>query len=444
MLTNTFTPHVGGVARSVEAFSSEFRKRGHRVLIGAPYFDATPEEETDVVRLPAVQHFHGSDFSVPMPATGRLKSPLHAFRPDIVHSHHAFLLGDTALRVAATRNIPVVFTHHTLYEEYTHYVPGDSPRLKRFVVELTAGYGNLCNAVIAPSGSIAQLLRQRGVTVLIEAIPTGVDVDLFAAGDGAAARAAMQIPPDVFVVGHVGRLAPEKNLGFLTDAVARFLLTNERAHFLIAGDGPLKQEILEKFAAFKLGSRVHLAGVLERKALAGIYRAMDVFTFASLTETQGMVLTEAMAAGVPVVAVDAPGVREVVQDRVNGRLLPHEDAPQFIDALAWVTGLDSTEQQRLIKNAYCTAQEFSIATTASSALALYGRLIGKQPTMKNIDASRWACAGRRIKEEWKILRNVSHAVGDAVLSLPKAARCQGYGSSTGQHETSARRRPIAT
>ena len=302
-----------------------------------------------------------------MPATGRLKSPIHAFRPDIVHSHHPFLLGDTALRVAATRNIPVVFTHHTLYEEYTHYVPGDSPRLKRFAVELTTGYCNLCNTVIAPSGSIAQLLRQRGVTVLIEAIPTGVDVDLFAAGDGAAARAAMQIPPDAFVVGHVGRLAPEKNLGFLTDAVAQFLLTNERAHFLIAGGGPLKQEILEKFAAFKLGSRVHLAGVLERKALAGIYRAMDVFTFASLTETQGMVLTEAMAAGVPVVAVDAPGVREVVQDRVNGRLLPHEDAPQFIDALAWVTGLDSTEQQRLIKDAYCTAQEFSIATTRGLA-----------------------------------------------------------------------------
>jgi len=111
-----------------------------------------------------------------------------------------------------------------------------------------------------------------------------------------------------------------------------------------------------------------------------------------------------------------------VRDRVNGRLLPHEDAPQFIDVLAWVIGLDSTEQQRLIKDAYCTAQEFSIATTASNALALYGRLIGKQPTMKNIDASRWACTRRRIKEEWKILRNVSHAVGDAVLSLPKAAR----------------------
>jgi glycosyltransferase involved in cell wall biosynthesis len=420
MLTNTFTPHVGGVAQSVEAFSTEFRRRGHRVLIGAPYFDGTPGNETDVVRLPAVQHFHGSDFSVPMPVIGRLKSALHAFRPDIVHSHHPFLLGDTALRLAATRNIPVVFTHHTLYEKYTHYVPADSPRLRRFVVDLATGYCNLCNAVIAPSDSIAQLLRQRGATVSIDVIPTGVDVDLFAAGDGPAARAAMQIPPEAFVVGHVGRLAPEKNLGFLTDGVARFLLSREAAHFLLAGEGPLKQEILKKFAALKLDGRIHLAGVLGRKALAGIYRAMNVFTFASRTETQGIVLTEAMAAGVPVVAVDAPGVREVVQDRSNGRLLPRENMPQFIDALTWVAGLDSTEKQRVIMGACCTAREFSIVTTATSTLALYARLIGQQPIMKNIDASRWASARRRIKEEWRILRNVSHAVGDAVLSSPKA------------------------
>ncbi len=132
MCTNTFTPHVGGVARSVEQFTDQFRQRGHRILVVAPEFPDIPAKESGV--LTAVQHFNGSDFSVPVPIPGMLHAALDRFRPDIVHSHHPFLLGDTVLRISASRNIPVVFTHHTQYERYTHYVPGDSELLKRFAV----------------------------------------------------------------------------------------------------------------------------------------------------------------------------------------------------------------------------------------------------------------------------------------------------------------------
>jgi glycosyltransferase involved in cell wall biosynthesis len=107
MVTNTFTPHGGGVARSVQGFTDEFRKRGHRVLVLAPLFEGTPENELDVVRIPAVQHFSGSDFSVPIPVPRRVTTALKAFAPQIVHSHHPFLLGDTALRVAAACNLPI-------------------------------------------------------------------------------------------------------------------------------------------------------------------------------------------------------------------------------------------------------------------------------------------------------------------------------------------------
>jgi 1,2-diacylglycerol 3-alpha-glucosyltransferase len=117
MLTNTFTPHVGGVARSVQGFTEEFRRRGHRVLVAAPVFKNTPKDEQDVVRFPAVQYFNGSDFSLPVPAPVRLVSLLRRFHPEVVHSHHPFLLGGAALCIAAARKLPLVFTHHTMYDK---------------------------------------------------------------------------------------------------------------------------------------------------------------------------------------------------------------------------------------------------------------------------------------------------------------------------------------
>ncbi len=419
MVTNTFIPHVGGVARSVQGFTAEFRRRGHRVVVVAPIFEGIPGGETDVVRIPAVQKFNGSDFSVPMPATGKVISALKTFSPHVVHSHHPFLLGDTALRVAATRDVPVVFTHHTMYEKYTHYVPGDSPGLRRFVLDLVTGYCNLCDAVIAPSETVAGEIGRRGVTVPVHVIPTGVNVEIFGKGDGMAFRERAGIPPDAFLVGHVGRLAPEKNLEFLTGAVVRFLRNTRGARFLLAGEGPLKTKIRQAFSDQGLADRFHFQGVMDFPELASAYRAMDVFAFASRTETQGMVLTEAMAAGTPVVALDASGVREVVRDGVNGRLLSREDEEEFVSALGWVVGLSPEERQRLGEGIAATAESFSLPNTALRTLALYESLVAGNPSRKTIDPSPWSSARKLVGEEWKIVRNIAHAAGHAVLSLAK-------------------------
>jgi len=213
MMTNTYLPHVGGVARSVSTFAEEYRKLGHQLLVVAPKFDGPPlsrREAQIVERVSAIQHFNGSDFSVRLPMAATLSRRIDKFQADIVHAHHPFLLGDTALRVGATKNVPVVFTHHTRYEDYTHYVPFDSPALKEIAINLSTQFANLCDGVIAPSASIARLIRQRGVTSPIAVVPSGVDVAGFAAGDKARARRRFKIPPRAFVVGHTGRLAPEK------------------------------------------------------------------------------------------------------------------------------------------------------------------------------------------------------------------------------------------
>jgi glycosyltransferase involved in cell wall biosynthesis len=416
MVTNSFTPLVGGVARSVEAFTSRYRELGHRVLVAAPRFEGAPVAEPDVIRLPAIQHWNGSDFSMPLPITRALRSAMELWRPDVVHSHHPFLLGDTALRIAAAHDVPIVFTHHTRYESYTHYIPGDSPRLRRFAMDLATGYANLCDAVIAPGEGLAAILKERGVEVPVEVIPTGVDVAFFACGQRASFRRRWDIPGGAPLIGYVGRLAPEKNLEFLSDALAGFVQRYPRVHVLVIGEGPCRAEFEAAFAAHGLRRRLHVTGALPRELLPDAYAAMDVFAFASKSETQGMVLTEAMAAGVPVVALDACGVRDVVCDGTNGRLLAEPSVQEFVEALRAIVFLGEAERASLRAAARETAARFSMERTADQALRLYERLVEARRRERGpIGRSAWETARRRLAEEWKILANQATAAQHAWL-----------------------------
>lgn len=415
MLTNTYMPHTGGVARSVEWFSDALRELGHRVLVVAPVFADMPEDETDVVRVPAIQNFNGSDFSVRLPIPGLLGTALDEFQPDVVHAHHPFLLGETALRIRAMRNLPIVFTHHTMYEQYTHYVPGDSPAMQRFAIRLATEFANLCDHVIAPSQSIAEVLRERGVTTDITAIPTGIDIERFSCGHGAETRRRYGIPTDAFVVGHVGRLAPEKNLPFLARAIGAFLKSRPDAHYLLVGDGPSLAEIQQICASTGVEDRFHHPGVLHDQELTDAYHAMDVFAFASHSETQGMVLAEAMSAGVPVVAVDAPGAREVVRDAVNGRLLANDDEEKFAAALSWYAECSAKERAKIIQAAHDTAAAFAMPQCAARLNSVYERIIEEHDTGRSYEDNAWNTILRLIEGEWNIFTGMSSAVGDALF-----------------------------
>jgi glycosyltransferase involved in cell wall biosynthesis len=415
MMTNTYLPHVGGVARSVDGFSRALRALGMKVMIVAPEFPGMPEAETDVVRVPAIQRFNGSDFSVRLPVPGLLTEPLDRFQPDLIHAHHPFLLGDTAVREASARGLPLVFTHHTLYEEYTHYVSAESEAIKRFVVDLSTGYANLCDHVIAPSQSVAALLLQRGVTAPMTVIPTGVELAKFAKRSGRRFRKARGIPADAFVAGHIGRLAPEKNLMFLTRAVARFLQARPRAWFLVAGAGPLEEPMKAHFGEAGVLDRVRFAGILQGRDLADAYDAMDVFAFASKSETQGMVMAEAMAAGAPVIALDASGVREVVRDGVNGRKLSVEDQDAFSAALAWAADLPKDAMRAMSRQALRTARGLSSEASAAKLASVYQSVIKRKAAWEVPEEGLWRNAMRRIGAEWKLLGTIAHAAGTALV-----------------------------
>lgn len=378
MFSNNYAPHIGGVARSVATWAKALRDRGHAVLIVTPQAVGQPEHEPGVLRYPALTGIYRREFSVPWPALPWLCDKLQRFRPDLIHSHHPFLLGNTAMRLAARWRLPLVFTNHTQYHLYSHYLGFESGFVQRLVRGIAVGYANGCEAVVAPSESIAAELRCNGVKARLEVIPTGVELARFRSGDRQAFRRQHGIPYDAFLIGHIGRLAPEKNLGFLLDALLRFLAKCSDAHAVIAGEGTYKTELQRQISASAMRDRIVLLGNLSPAELQNAYAAFDVFIFASLTETQGMVVIEAMAAGVPVIALDAPGIREVVRNDFNGYLLPEADTHAFSTAMHGFVELPAIRRDAFKRAATATAEAMSMSRCIDRLISLYQSLLTKR------------------------------------------------------------------
>jgi len=416
MFTNTYLPHVGGVARSVAIFTEDLRQKGNDVLVIAPeYSDSEPQSENEghVLRVPAIQNFNGSDFSVRIPMPFIIDDTIDNFKPDVIHSHHPYLLGDAALRAARRRGLPLIFTHHTLYEEYTHYVSNNSDTMKHFAMHLSTEFANMCTSVVAPSLSIVRLIKRRGVMTPVVEIPTGVDVGFFSEGQRGQFREEFQIPQDAFVIGHLGRLAPEKNLIFLTRAISDVMGDLPNSRFLVVGKGPTEKEIVQIFQKKGIGDRLIMAGKQTGSRLQDSYHAMDLFVFASKSETQGMVLIEAMAAGLPVIAIDAPGAREVVSNSENGILLPWNASQHMFSETVRNAILNSENISRWREIALKTALQFDRKKCAEKLNRLYRGVIADSKRFAGKDngyLDTWGNLLAGIQSEWDLITEKVKAV----------------------------------
>lgn len=366
MFTNTYVPHVGGVARSVETAVNGLRGAGHEVFVIAPEFDEMPALR-QTLRVPALTNLRGSGFSAALPLW--LLTPLKLLSglvaPDVIHSHHPYLLGDDALDIARRLKVPLVYTYHTMYEHYAqHFTKGPMVKdIAEAAVMKAAHYCSMCSHVVSPSSGIMDLLLSRGVRTPMTVQPTGVDIDMFGSADRSKARDDLKVG-DRFVIGHVGRLSHEKNLEFVSGSVRAYMKKNEKALFLLVGDGPSRPGVMDSFKKDGMSSRVCYLGVRKGRELAQAYAAMDVFAFASTTETQGMVLVESMAAGTPVVACSATGVDDVVENGSNGyRVSPME----FVGALDMV--YRSNGSMRGVTK--ITAMRYSISSYIAGLLHVY-------------------------------------------------------------------------
>ncbi|MBN1869858.1 MAG: glycosyltransferase [Candidatus Omnitrophica bacterium] len=422
MMTNTYAPMVGGIEESIRSFTREFERLGHEVVIVAPECEGAPPDEAGVIRLKAIQKFNHSEFSIALPMSSLLPELMKTFMPDIIHCHHPFWMGDIALRLSSQFRIPLVFTYHTMFEHHMHYLPIQNEGIKRFIIELFTGYANLATQVIVPSESVRAILLARGVQAPMTVAPTGVDLEKYSKGDGSVIRKRSGIPSDAVVIGYVGRLALEKNLEFLSRCVAAYLKNEPKSHFLVAGEGPLGDLVKKIFDEQGVGKRLHLAGSLNGQDLVDCYHAMNIFAFASLSETQGIVLVEAMAAGLPVVAIDAPGVREVVKDGYNGRLIFEENQNYYLEALSWCLKQAPGEFERMKKNARATTKEFAVDLCANRMLEIYQEVRVKEYASPDYKNSAWGSLADRLKNEWEMFKNMMQSGGAAMADTTSSEK----------------------
>ncbi len=369
--TECYRPIVNGIVESVDTLARALRTAGHEVFCFAPRIPGYEEPDGPVFRMPS--------WPLPVPTPYRLTIPLVSRqnlngvikRLSIIHTHSPFVTGWMGLRYARRFNIPLVYTYHTQLEKYAHYIPFNEKTTQRAAISLTRLYANAADAVVVPTETMRERLRELAVTSRIEVVPSAIDVDAFGAGRRSdQLRARLGAGDRDRLILFVSRLAAEKNAGLALATLA--YSSDPTLRLVIVGDGPARADLERQAAALGVSARLKFTGELPRTALPDVYASSDVFLFPSTTETQGLVLAEAMAAGCPVVAVDTPQTREVVRD---GGELAVGSARQLAAAIGRVTSASNGDLRRRAKSA---ATAFGMTLQGARVLKVYRELHVKQ------------------------------------------------------------------
>ena len=325
LFTNNYLPFCGGVTISVETLRRGLEERGHDVWVMAPRFRGVADGAPGVLRYPSIPATTYPEFPLAIPYAPAVTARVRALDIDVFHAHHPFLLGPAAGRLARRAGRPLVFTYHTRYEKYAHYVPLTRPLVEAAAVRLSTRFAAGADAVIAPSVVVRDELVRRGVRAPVAVVPTGVDLAHFRPGDRRAARRVLGLPDDDPVLLYVGRLDREKSVDRVLLAFERVASTVPRARLLVVGHGKEAERLRRRAGALAAARGVQFLGMRPHATLPSCYQAADLFLFASETETQGLVLAEAAACGLPAVAVNASGCDEVVRDGETGLLTKGDD-----------------------------------------------------------------------------------------------------------------------
>ncbi|WP_406678530.1 glycosyltransferase family 4 protein [Moorella sp. ACPs] len=321
IFTDSYLPYTSGVVRSIVTFSNELRRLGHRVSIFAPSY-GTSRFEKDIYRFRSLRAPTFKEFALAIPVAPALPRALRELKVDLIHVHSPFLMGRLGARMARQLGLPLVITYHTLYEEYVHYFPLVPGLMRQAVRRYTVSFCNRCRLVITPTETITAYLKKNGVKVPVVSIPTGIELDRFQNLDPFWLRKYLQLPPEEIILLHVGRLGKEKNITFILQAFALIHQEVPATRLVLVGSGPLQGALQSMTRTLGISQAVTFAGSFSFDQMPAVYAGADLFIFASVTETQGLVIGEAKAAGLPVVAVKAYGVQEMVDNGRDGFLTP--------------------------------------------------------------------------------------------------------------------------
>jgi glycosyltransferase involved in cell wall biosynthesis len=392
--TNYYHPIVNGVVRSVASFRETLMKQGHNVFVFAQSDGSYKDTEPFIFRYPSLSLPLG-DISAAIPVSPFVDQLLPALKLDVIHTHHPILLGQTAARKASELELPLVFTFHTQYWEYTHYVPFPQEAIQEFlknaVHKWLKDYMQKCQHIIIPSESLKDyLVREYGLEGHYTVIPTGTNLEPFVSADGDSLRKEKGWQDETILIS-VGRLAPEKNWETLLRAFAKVLPEHQDLRLLLIGDGPAREGLQTLASELGIAEHVTFVGSVPFEEVAAYLKAADIFSFASITETQGLVTIEAMAAGLPIVSVDGSGTRDIVEHGKQGFLVDND-----ADALA--KGLhellsDPRQMKRFSNNALKKAKTFDVNQLTKQLITVYEQAIQAKKENQSVTLNAEEAAG---------------------------------------------------
>jgi 1,2-diacylglycerol 3-alpha-glucosyltransferase len=373
MVSDVYFPRVNGVSTSIQTFRRELVALGHTIRLIAPAYPAAGIDEPCTHRVPSWQVPFDPEDRLMRPAGVReLAAALEGDRYDLVHIQTPFVAHYAGIALARRLGVPCIETYHTFFEEYLHHYVPALPRswLRALARRFSRAQGAQVDALVVPSTAMRDALAQYGVRAPMHIIPTGIRAADFAGGDGAAFRRAHDIPASSPLFLFVGRVAHEKNIDFLLHAFAIAARELPGAMLAIAGEGPAVAHLQRLARTLELEPRVRFIGYLDReRALLDCYCSADAFVFASRTETQGLVLLEAMALGVPVISTAVMGTRDIVGPG-RGALVPSDNPQDFAQAMLRLAR-DPALREKLAAEAKAYAAEWLAETMALRLQDLY-------------------------------------------------------------------------
>jgi glycosyltransferase involved in cell wall biosynthesis len=381
-LSDVFFPRVNGVSTSIKTFMDGLSSLGHDCILATPEYTISPEipDSNKIIRLPArVVPFDPEDRLLKWRAFQRWIESIQLNEFDVLHIHTPFTAHYGGVKLGRRLRIPVVETYHTYFEHYLHHYAPFAPAwlTKPLARKLSVSQCHQVDAVISPSPQMAVALRNYGVKTSISVIPTGLPPDAFEFGDRNAFRFRYGIPLARPVALFVGRVAHEKNIDFLLEMCSHLKGLNPDVLLIIAGEGPAEGHLRLRTQSLGLNDHVMFIGYLDRKnGLRDCYRGADVFVFASRTETQGLVLLEALAQGLPVVSTAVMGTADVLQD-VKGAIVSPEN-PNIFAALVADTLERADRRGSLANAAVIDAQRWASAIMVGRLVSFYEEVIDRK------------------------------------------------------------------
>ncbi len=385
LFTDTYPPEINGVSTSLFNLHKTLVEHGDRCLVvtsNAP--DNEVVREGDIIRIPGISAMKGYDYHFAGFYNRKAFEMVKEFQPDIIHSNHDAPLGQFGFISAAKLQVPIVYTYHTMYEDYTYYVTKGffdraAKRFVRFYINLKSAQAD---EFIAPSEKVKSYFRSIGVDSYINVVPTGIDFGKFIKpkmNEEAILKMkkSLGIDPKDFVLLYLGRVAKEKAIDVLLRGYADFLRSGEKkpTKFLLVGGGPILDDLKKLAKDLKIDDKVIFVGPVPGEETQRYYQLGDLFLSASVTETQGLTIMEAMASSLLVLARYDDNLLGTISEGKTGFFFYDEE--DFKSHLSGILFLSASNKKAIINNAMKALEPYSLESFYRNIHEVYVRAIKK-------------------------------------------------------------------